>query len=428
MENVLILSYYYPPCRAVAAYRPLSWAKDFHTHGFNPTIITRHWNGNENTWEDYLKECIADTKITTDKNSRIISLPYRRNRYLQLAEKKWVQSLWLDKFVYLFLAVTGNFQIDVDAYNCFKEYLFKHLKTEKYKLIIVTSPPLNIIHLVFDAYKKFNVPFVVDFQDSWNNLMLKENYNPELKEKFYNYLHQFYLRKLLKKVAFITTVTPAISSFIEKISKKPIEIITNGFEKNVYASGKTKPSDSFFNVSVLGTIHTIQDITAMLEGLNLFLQDKYPEKVRLNFIGLDSIPEMSQRIKTSLPCKFIQVSPRVSMEEAVELTLAANVLLFPSYKGYKGYYTAKIFEYLGAERNILMVPGNGDIVDDLIIKTQAGKIANSGKEFADILDNWYAEWKVTGTLKYHGIKENIRFFSRENQNQLLCEAIKKYLV
>jgi len=427
MENVLIIAYYYPPCKGVAAYRPLSWAKDFYEHGFNPTIITRHWTGNENTWEDYLKECVADVKITSDKNSRTISLPYKRNRYVKFAEKKWARKLLLDKAIYFLLAITGNFQVDVNAYDSFKDYLFKHLETESYKLIIVTSPPLNMVRLAFEANKKFKIPFAVDFQDSLNNLMLEKKYEPGIKEKLYNFLKHLYLKKWLKSVSFTTTITPTIRSLIENTTKNPIEIITNGFDKDAYRLNTTKPSSTIFNVSVMGTIHPIQDITTMLEGLNLFLQKKNVEEVKLNFIGLDSFPEVAQRIKMSLPAKFINVSPRVSMEKAVDLTLAANVLLFPSYKGYKGYYTAKIFEYLGSERNILMVPGTGDIVDDLILKNQAGKIANSGGEFSAILENWFLEWKKTGALTYYGIRENIDFFSRENQNKLFCKAIKKYL-
>ena len=268
MENVLIIAYYYPPCKGVAAYRPLSWAKDFHEHGFNPTIITRHWTGNENTWEDYLKECVAEVKITSDENARTICLPYKRNRYVKLAEKRWVRNLFLDKFIYILLAIKGSFQVDINAYDSFKDYLFKHLEKETYKLIIVTSPPLNMVRLAFDINKKFKIPFVVDFQDSWNNLILEENYNPEIKEKFYNSLKQLYLKKWLKNVTFSTTVTPTINNLIKKITKNPVEIITNGFEQNAYLLNKTEPSSTIFNVSVMGTIHPIQDLTAMIEGLN----------------------------------------------------------------------------------------------------------------------------------------------------------------
>ncbi|MES2566584.1 MAG: hypothetical protein V4565_06945 [Bacteroidota bacterium] len=426
MENILILTYYYPPCTGVPAYRPFSWSKDFHKHGFNTTIITRHWNGNEKKWDEYLEDNYSESKIITNQNSKTIYLSYKKNKYLKLAEYKWVRKVGLSKLIYLFLTMSGNFHMDLDGYNCFKKCLYDELNKEKYKLIIVTSPPLNLIKLAFKANKKFNIPFVVDFQDSWNNLMLADNYKPNAKERFYNYFKELYLKKWLKKSLFITAVTPAFTKFIKRLTLKSVEIITNGFEKDVYLKN-IKSSSTFFNISLMGTVHPIQDISMMLGGLNLFLVDKNPELVKLNFIGLNSFPGISKKIRMALPEKFIYTSDRVSMEESVELTLAAHVLLFPSYKGYKGYYTAKIFEYLGARRNILMIPGNNDIVDDLIHSTLAGKITNSEKEFADTLEDWYTEWKRTGNLLYHGIGDKINFFTRENQVHLLCETIKKKL-
>ena len=428
MEKILVIAYYFPPCRGVASYRPESWKRDFPKHGLSPTFITRHWTGTENVWTDYLKDLIVDEKMTSCENSVTINLPYKRNKYLVFAEKKWVRDLYLDKFIYFSSAILGNYQLDVDAYNCFKEYVFKHLESNKYKLVIVTSPPLNVIKLAYEINKKFQIPFVVDFQDSWNNLMLADNYNPGLKEKFYNKVKEFYLKKWLTPALFTTTVTPAISNFIKKVSNKPIEIITNGYDKDAYGLNETKTSDLFFNVSVMGTVHPMQDISIMLSGLNLFLKDKDPKKVKLNFIGIDAVPEMANEVRNSIPHNFLFTSSRVSMEQSVNLTLAANVLLFPSYKGYKGYYTAKIFEYLGAKKNILMVPGNNDIVDELILKTQSGKIANSENEFSDILNNWYKEWESTGILKFNGINEDIEFYSRENQNKMFCELISKMIL
>lgn len=428
MKKILIITYYYPPCRGVPSYRPSSWAKDFHKHGFKPTIITRHWNGKENVWEDYLQDNLTGINIKTDNNSKTIRLPYSKSRYLKLAENKWMCNLGLNKLVHLFLAVSGNFQKELDGYTCFKSYLFKHLKSNDYKLVIVTSPPLSLVRLASKTEKKFSIPFIVDFQDSWNNRMLNENYNPRTKEKFHNSLKEHYLRKWLKNASLVTTVTPSIGELIKKVTKVPIEIITNGFEKGIYVSSQVRPSKLVFNISLMGTIHPMQDISIMLKGLNIFLQNKTHERVQLNFIGLDSFPDISNKIKKTFPEKFINVTPRVSMNEAVKLTLSSSVLLFPSYKGYKGYYTAKIFEYLGAERNILMVPGNNDIVDELILKTKSGKIANSENEFADLLNNWFVEWEETGVLKYDGIEENINHYSRENQNKLFCKSIMKHLI
>ena len=88
MKKILVIAYYYPPCRGVASFRPQSWTSDFPKHGFSPTVITRHWNGNENVWTDYLKDLIIDEKITVGENSTTINLPFKRNKYLVFAEKK----------------------------------------------------------------------------------------------------------------------------------------------------------------------------------------------------------------------------------------------------------------------------------------------------------------------------------------------------
>ena len=56
MKRVLVICYYFPPCNGAPAWRPYSWAKNFHLHGIRPTILSRHWSGEENTWEDFIKE------------------------------------------------------------------------------------------------------------------------------------------------------------------------------------------------------------------------------------------------------------------------------------------------------------------------------------------------------------------------------------
>lgn len=424
MENILILTYYFPPCIGVPSYRPSSWTKDFKKHNFKTTVITRQWKGNERIWTDFLRESNSEIKIFNEDNSTTVYLPYRKNKWLLLSEKKWIRFFGLNKFIHFLLAISGNFQTEIDANSCFKDYLFNHLQNEQYKLIIVTSPPLNLIKLAVTVKEKFNIPFIVDFQDSWNNLMLAKNYNPGVKEKFYNFIKQKYLKKWLNKASLIITVTPSIADLIRKLTKSRIEIITNGFEKEKYTTSTIKKDNSIFNVSLMGTVHPMQGISMMLEGLKLFLKDKASHLVRLNFIGINSFPEISQKVRMIIPNEFLFISDRVSMDESVKLTLAADVLLFPSYFGYKGYYTAKIFEYLGAGRNILMVPGNNDIVDKLILETQSGKIAYSEKEFAEILEKWYIEWKNTGTIKYHGITRKIDYFKRENQNGILCNLIR----
>ena len=423
MKKALIISYYYPPCTGVASFRPLSWSRDFIKHGIKPTIVTRHWNGRENSWEDYLAENDKPIDIFDEGTSKIIRLPYKKNKIIQKIETPWIIKSGISRITHFLLNFRGKFQREVDAEGCFKDFLVQYLSKEKYSLLIVTAPPLNIVSLGYYLHQRFHIPFVVDFRDSWNNLLLKTGYRPNNREALQNKMKEYYLGKWLQAACFTTTVTPAIAELISKLGIHNTEIITNGFQLEDYKIKIEKENTNTFIVSVIGTIHPYQDIESMLEGTKLFLSDKNPGEVLFQFIGISASPEIESQVKQSLPEEFIITTQRVTKEEAIRQTLLSDILLFPSYKGFSNYYTAKIFEYLGSGKNILMVPGNHDMVDDLILTTGAGKIAYNSIQFSNHLNGWFSEWKSTGNLKYNGVPEKINFYSRENQTRILCQNI-----
>jgi hypothetical protein len=79
MKKVLIISYYFPPYNGVPGWRPYSWSKHFHKSNIYPTVITRHWDGNENTWVDSIKE--SDAPLITNKTDQgaVLFLPYHHS-------------------------------------------------------------------------------------------------------------------------------------------------------------------------------------------------------------------------------------------------------------------------------------------------------------------------------------------------------------
>ena len=139
---------------------------------------------------------------------------------------------------------------------------------------------------------------------------------------------------------------------------------------------------------MLVSIYPEQDMSVMIDGLKLFLHDKSSDKVQLRFIGLDIIPSVSQYVKNELPAEFIYVSNRVSKEEAIVETKKATVLSYPGWLGTKGIISTKIFDYIASGNPILIAPGDKDIIDDLLIKTNTGESVFSAKEFAALLNKW----------------------------------------
>jgi hypothetical protein len=51
----------------------------------------------------------------------------------------------------------------------------------------------------------------------------------------------------------------------------------------------------------------------------------------------------------------------------------------------KGFYPAKVFEYFGARRPILCVPGDRGLLDELLGETRTGVVCETAKAVADYL-------------------------------------------
>lgn len=421
MKRVLILSYYYFPCNGVAAYRPNSWYKYFPKNNIYPIVLTRHWNGNENKWPDYLVEKTEPEKFLRHENGATCYMPYYTNLIVKFTRHHVVQKLGISKLFHLILPLLGKFQLEVDAYNCLKKKAIELIKTEKIDAIIATSPPLNIINLAYKLGSKYNIPYIIDFRDSWNNLQLIDDFKPTIKDLYFNKTKEFYLKKWLSNSKKVITVTPIISELLLKNIGIQSDVVTNGYEKDLLTSLYAEPNKQKFIVSVIGTIHEMQNIQVLLNGLKLFLKNNGDERIEIAFYGVESFDSVTRLIKEALPLNRVITTPRISRNEAIAKMFDSSVLLFPSYHKYRDYYTAKIFEYLGSKRNILMVPANNDKVDELIKDSGSGKIAVSEKDVAFILNKWFEEFKAFGKLNYNGNEEYINKFSRESLAGKLAE-------
>ena len=423
MRNVLIISYYFPPHNGVAGWRPYSWAQHFHKDGIYPTVITRHWNGDENTWQDSMKENKKEVVYKKDQQASLIFLPYTYSFLGKIIFSPLFKVPGFSKIYHLLLFLFGKIAIEVDASHSFKKFLDVYLKEHAFDFMIISSPPHNLVRLGYDIFKKFNIPYAIDFRDSWNNDELKKNYTPGINHKIKNAITKFYMKKWLDNASFIVTVGDSLAKRIHALTHKPVHVIMNGFEHELFDDKNKAPSSSVFTISIIGTIYPKQDLSILLKGLNRFISVAGKEQVLLNFVGIESIETVANMIKNSLPSESVYTSPRLPRSTAIDYTLTSHVLLYAGWKNYEGIFSGKIFDYLGAKRNILIAPGDDDVIDELLHQTNSGKTANSPDEFFNILFNWYTEWKQQGKLSYTGMEEQISMYTREKQAALFAKYI-----
>lgn len=427
MKKVLILSYYFPPCNGAPSWRPYSWVTNFNKHGLRPFIITRHWTGLENTWDDFIEPNHQPPELVTHEQYDVLYVPSRRYKlYDVIFSKEWIRKISGNIYFFL-LGMLGRFNTEVDVYLAFKDHLKNHLSHNKYDAVIISSPPSNILELIRVVKKNSDAAVIADIRDLWNNLMLTVPYKPSLKQRIWDFFYSTYYRIWLKEVDLITVIIEPFAEILNKLSKCPVEVVYNGYESVLFDKLKKSPSNKF-TFSVVGNLYPEQDLTVMMSGLHLFLKDKSPEDVQIRFIGAASLPKIGAVIIKQIPADFLHISGRISKEEALQETLDAHVLSYCGWKGVRGMISTKAFDYIASGNYVLIAPGDDDALDKLIQECNCGSSVNSPEDFYDTLERLYQEWRKNGKLLYKGNKEKIEFYSREQQAERMANLIEKLIV
>lgn len=419
MKRVLLITYYFDPGNAVATPRIMSWANDFFKHEIDLTVVTRHFTGNESHWIDFTKP--TDNEINVVKTEAFTAhfLPYKPKKPSYTENNRMLSKLYhLKEFA------SGHFNPEIDAYHAFRDYCRKLLSEKKTDLILISAPPHNLVRLASELGKEFNLPYVVDFRDIWNNYITGSGHQMSWRGKLMNSMEEFYIARWLKDANLVTTVSKALVHQIERIYKGETAEITNGFEWRLFkpVQETSPPADQFVFASI-GTVYPYQNISILIEGLKKFytqLEDK--NSFKLNFIGVKAVDSIADRISTELSEIKPFITSKLPRSEVLNYYKQSHMLFIPAWKQYQGIYTTKIFEYLGSGRLIMVAPGDDDVVDRMVQNTQRGYIANTADEFAAALTEAYQIWK-SGNLKPLAVNERELFFSRENQTKILADKI-----
>lgn len=114
----------------------------------------------------------------------------------------------------------------------------------------------------------------------------------------------------------------------------------------------------------------------------------------------------------------------VPRKELGKIMAESSVLLAlgcPPEEGQHGILGTKVFEAIGAEKPLLLVPSDEDSLAELIRETGIGCAARTTEEVKDFLREQYTEWKETGYTRT--CIERKKLFSRKNEAQQMLDII-----
>lgn len=100
---------------------------------------------------------------------------------------------------------------------------------------------------------------------------------------------------------------------------------------------------------------------------------------------------------------------RVSYDKSIEAQRSSDVLLFIQWlgRGNEGWYSAKIYDYLGARRPILALAKKGGIIENLIKMTSSGVSTEDKEEMKRYISAFYDEYVKNGSVRYSGREEEV---------------------
>lgn len=423
MKRVLIVTYYFPPRPAVGSLRPAGLAKYLPEFGWEAVILTAKLPNKTAT------ECkVIETRYddTFGFAKRYLGLDSEQNLMAQIAQLKKKLRIRSEKSVLdLLLTPWGEITAYPDPQKGWRSYAVEagneFLQQVNVDAMISTSSPVTSHIVARELKDKFGIPWVADFRDLWTQ-NLYYPYSPirRVIEK------RLELKTMYKADALVTVSEPAAQKLGALHRGKPVHMITNGFDPEEASSPDVDLTDEF-TITYTGNLYPgKQDPEPLFIALRDLLAQRVMDArdVLVQFYGAEAgwIDKRAERHGLRDVVKQFGIVPR---RLALEKQRESQVLLLLKWNDprERGYYSAKIFEYLAAKRPILAIGGVDDVASELLDKTRAGFCGSTAEEVKGILEELYREYKTAGEVGYKGDATEINRYSQREMAQRFAEVL-----
>jgi hypothetical protein len=266
---------------------------------------------------------------------------------------------------------------------------------EEYKIDVIMGehgPDAGIL-LANSFSKKYNIPWIADFRD------------PALRflTGFFATLYKRVVQRIVSSASCTLTVSDYWSRLDEALFNKKSHVILNGYDQDLFEHTPTHEF-SKFTVSYFGSFdQSYQDIIPSLQTFLHFLKENnYSSDIQLFYRGLAYKEFLQHAVDLDIPLTHLNVQGFCSREETAAYMKGSQVLLIYSVASHKknnvyeaqGVYPGKVFEYLGANQPILLIPSDHGIMEKLISSCKSGMATTSVNQANAFLQTKYNDWSL----------------------------------
>lgn len=398
--NVLIISNYFYPNIAIAAFRMNAFAKYFHLAGHSVTVLTEGERDEVKTYEGCEVYYIKD----------LVATPAYIKRWLR-KRRRWT-------FRRIFAGLQSRLFLDskmiwkIKALNTAKKLCLRN----SYDVVLSSFGPL-VAHLIAMQLRKsgFKFYWIADMRDE----MSKRPSN----SRIYAKRLERYEREILNKADLVTSVSsPLLCDFRSLCGHNNFLEIQNGYD---YDDVHDVNFQSHFTMSYIGNFYN----NKWVRPDNWF--KAFSELISAGLLPNNSIIKIvgnwaDINVPDSIAANVVQLD-EVSHEEAVRISIMeSDVLVMIHTVGRKGVYSGKIFDYLATNKPVLALCDTSDVIAELIDVTKSGFVIDEYdiKGIKDAILKCYSLWKNRAILPRDW--DMIRRHSRCNQVKILLNYISSH--
>lgn len=426
MENkkILIITYYWPPAGGPGVQRWLKFVKYLPEFGIQPIVYVPENPTYPIVDENLVKE-VSDKAIVLKHK---IFEPYQLASLFSTTKTKKISSgiipnkkkqSFMDK---LFLLIRGNLFIPDARFLWVKPsvgYLEKYIVENNIDTIVTSGPPHSLHLIGLQLKQKLDLKWFADFRDPWTTI----GYHKSLRLSNYaTERHKMLERKVLTSADTIIVTSKTTKKEFEAITKKPIAVITNGYDVEKV---EIEPLDTKFSLAHIGSFLSERNPMILWDSIVELVNEvpDFKSHLEIKLIGAVS-QEVLETISEFGLNSYLNNLGYVSHGEAIAHQRKSQVLLLIEIDSddTKSIIPGKLFEYMVSNRPIIAIgPRNSDFAE-IITTTNTGVFFNYSEKtkLKSVILDFYNQF-LEGKLQSNGV--GLQQYSRKSLTKELAQLI-----
>jgi glycosyltransferase involved in cell wall biosynthesis len=408
--NVLYIAYYFPPMGLSGVQRTLKFTKYLPEYKWNPLVLTADSYDYYAYDEALLDELPTDLQVFRTPTSKKQSKVTRK-----------FPNYFIQKLGRIFLSWFYQPDSKIKWIKSALELGSKIINDYKINAILATAPPFTDFLTAYQLSQKHDLPFIVDYRDTWVDnpfhyypTPFHKGHNINLEKKILTHADKvivttrFSKETLLRRYRFLT--------------HEDIVIIPHGFDQkdfNLHSDVRTNPNK--FVITHSGLFQDNRTPKYFLKALSLFLikNKDAKELLEVRFVGLMRKNHLKLIKKYNFEKNCI-CTGYVTHTESVRHLLESDILWLMMKDVVRS--PGKLYEYFGARKPIFINCPKGNMLQ-LALDTKAA-FANEPEDVKGILSNLQKMFELWQNGKLPKPDENyIKSFDRKKLTSELAREL-----